>query len=103
MEQDFYKGRLRELHNIDVLVPDADARETIHRVIYQELCQGKIDSESRTDFLAAIDQLTDNGAQAMILGCTEIGMLVKQADTPMRLYDTTAIHAESALRFALAK
>ena len=101
MEQDFYKGRLSERYGLKVLVPDQPDRDIVHRVIYDELCLGKIDADSKTEYLRIIQKLADDGAEAVILGCTEIGMLVQQADTAVRLLDTTAIHAQKAVEFAL--
>jgi aspartate racemase len=102
MEQDFYKNRLTELYGIEVLVPDEPQRQLVHQVIYQELCLGTINPLSKQQYLAIIEQLFAAGAQAVILGCTEIALLVQQADTQVPLYDTTAIHAEAAIRLALA-
>ncbi len=101
MEQDFYRGRLEQRHGLQVLVPDAEGRRTVHRVIYEELCLGRIETASRTEYLRIIEALAAQGAEAVILGCTEIGMLVQQADTPVPLFDTTAIHAEQAVALAL--
>ncbi|ATJ83532.1 aspartate/glutamate racemase family protein [Halomonas beimenensis] len=103
MEQAFYKTRLTEGFGIEVLVPEPDEREVVHRVIYEELCQGRIEAASRTEFLAIIDALQERGAEAVILGCTEIALLVEQADTPVPLYDTTALHAAAAVAAALAE
>ncbi|NLS13028.1 aspartate/glutamate racemase family protein [Vibrio sp. SM6] len=100
MEQDFYTSRLVE-HGIDVLVPQDADRERVHQVIYQELCQGRIDPASRQDYVRIIESLAEQGAQAVILGCTEITMLVSQTDTTVPLYDTTAIHAAKAAERAL--
>ncbi|MCP3866952.1 MAG: aspartate/glutamate racemase family protein [Gammaproteobacteria bacterium] len=97
MEESFYRGRLEEVFGLDVLVPDAEDRETVHRVIYDELCVGRIEKASRERFLAIIDTLSRRGAEAVILGCTEIALLVGQADTPVNLLDTTRIHALSAV------
>jgi len=102
MEQDFYKGRLQEKHGIDVLTPNAEDRKLIHDVIYQELCLGNQTDASRAEYVRIIDDLTERGAGAVILGCTEIGMLVKPSDTPVMLLDTTAVHAEKAVEAALA-
>jgi aspartate racemase len=102
MEQDFYKNRLTERYGIEVLVPDEPQRQLVHQVIYQELCLGTINPLSKQQYLAIIEQLFAAGAQAVILGCTEIALLVQQADTQVPLYDTTAIHAEAAIRLALA-
>jgi aspartate racemase len=100
MEQDFYRGRL-ERQGIEVLVPPAEDREIVHRVIYDELCRGEIRDESRKAFLRIIDELAARGAQGVIEGCTEIVMLVQQADTSVPLFDTTSIHAEEAVAEAL--
>jgi aspartate racemase len=102
MEQDFYKGRLTEKFGIDVLVPDEAQREMVHQVIYDELCLGEISEVSRTRYLEAIDALHARGAEAVILGCTEIGLLVKQQHTGVRLYDTATIHAEAAAQMAVS-
>ncbi|MEN1729277.1 MAG: amino acid racemase, partial [Pseudomonadota bacterium] len=102
MEQDFYKGRLTERYGLDVRVPDAQDRAIVHRVIYDELCRGAIRDDSRDQYLRIIDALVDDGAEAVILGCTEIGLLVNQTNTDVRLLDTTAIHAARAVTFALA-
>ena len=102
MEQDFYKGRLTDKHGIRVLVPDENAQDVVHRVIYEELCQGKISDSSRKAYVKIIEDLSAGGAQAVILGCTEIALLVSQSDTAIPLYDTTAIHATAAVKLALA-
>lgn len=102
MEQEFYKGRLEQVHGLNVLTPDEPGRADVHRVIYEELCLGVIRIDSKQRYLEVIDQLSTAGAQAVILGCTEIGLLVQQADTPVRLYDTTALHARKAVEFATA-
>ncbi|WP_286903292.1 aspartate/glutamate racemase family protein [Vreelandella sedimenti] len=101
MEQDFYIGRLEKQFGIEVVVPDQSERDTIHRVIFDELCQGRIEDVSRQRYLAIIDSLHAHGAQAVILGCTEIAMLVGQRDTTVPLYDTTALHAQRAVTWAL--
>lgn len=101
MEQDFYKGRLSENYGLNVLVPESEDRKVVHRIIYQELCLGKIESNSKAEYLRIIDSLSNQGAEAVILGCTEIGMLVNQEDTEVRLLDTTEIHAEKAVERAL--
>ena len=101
MEQDFYIGRLEKQFGIEVVVPDQSERDTIHRVIFDELCQGRIKDVSRQRYLAIIDSLHAHGAQAVILGCTEIAMLVGQRDTTVPLYDTTALHAQRAVTWAL--
>lgn len=102
MEQDFYRGRLKEKHGIDVLIPPDNDMEIIHNVIFKELCAGKILDSSRTEYLRIIDELTSRGAEAIILGCTEIGMLLQQDNCATKLYDTSSIHAEAAVQFALA-
>jgi aspartate racemase len=101
MEQDFYKGRLSENYGLNVLVPESEDRKVVHRIIYQELCLGKIESNSKAEYLRIIDSLSNQGAEAVILGCTEIGMLVNQEDTEIRLLNTTEIHAEKAVERAL--
>lgn len=100
MEQAFYKGRLEE-RGINVLTPPAAARELVHRVIYEELCRGEIKAESRAKFLEIMNDLARLGAQAMVAGCTEIGMLVNDKHTDVMLFDTTRIHTEQAVAFAL--
>ncbi|KXJ42384.1 aspartate racemase [Marinobacter salarius] len=102
MEQAFYRERL-EAAGIEVVTPDAPQRAEVHRVIYEELCQGEIQAPSREAYLAVINSLAEQGAQAVILGCTEIGLLIKQTDTPVPLYDTTAIHAAQAVNQALTR
>ena len=100
MEQDFYKGRLSENYGLNVLVPENEDRQVVHNIIYQELCLGKVEPNSKAAYLHIIDSLAVRGAEAVILGCTEIGMLVNQDDTDVRLLDTTAIHAEKAVELA---
>lgn len=100
MEEDFYKGRLSEKHGLNVLIPNKDDRQIVHKIIYQELCLGKIQPKSKAEYLRIIDTLASHGAEAVILGCTEIGLLVSQADTNVRLFDTTVIHAEKAVEHA---
>lgn len=100
MELDFYRGRLEQL-GLDVLVPPAADRELVHRVIYDELCLGIVRDESRAEFLRIIDDLAAAGAGGVIEGCTEIVMLVREEHTRVKLFDTTAIHAEEAVREAL--
>ena len=101
MEQDFYKGRLQTHFGLEVLVPAEAERERIHRIIYDELCLGEIRDASRAEYLAIIAGLAAAGAEAVILGCTEIALLVGEAQTAVPLYDTTAIHAETAVTLAL--
>ncbi|MDS1141358.1 aspartate/glutamate racemase family protein [Pusillimonas sp. SM2304] len=102
MEQDFYKGRLQQLHGLDVMVPGEHDRKIVHDIIYQELCLGQLREPSKAHYLRIIDALAKQGAQAVILGCTEIGLLVKQADTQVMLFDTTVIHARKAVQWALS-
>ncbi|WP_340611583.1 aspartate/glutamate racemase family protein [Xenorhabdus bharatensis] len=101
MEEDFYKTRLTNKFDIEVIVPDDEQRDLVHRVIYDELCVGEIRSNSRQSYLNIIQDLYSKGAEAIILGCTEIGLLVNQLDTNIPLYDTAAIHAEKAVKMAL--
>jgi aspartate racemase len=100
MEQTFYRERLEDA-GVEVLTPDEAQRDEVHRVIYEELCQGQIHPESRNVYLDIIASLSGRGAQAVILGCTEIGLLIRQSDTPIPLYDTTEIHAAQAVEQAL--
>ncbi|AWU96386.1 aspartate/glutamate racemase family protein [Azospirillum ramasamyi] len=102
MEQDFYKGRLVQKHGLEVLVPDEDDRAAVHRVIYDELVQGRVVESSRQAYRGVIERLVGRGAEAVILGCTEIMLLVRPEDSPVPLYDTTAIHAEAAVELALS-
>jgi aspartate racemase len=102
MEEDFYKSRLTEKFGLDVIIPGAEAREIVHRVIYDELVVGIIRQDSRERYLNIIQQLVDGGAEGIILGCTEIGLLVHQGDCRMPLFDTTRIHAVAAVEYALA-
>jgi len=101
MEEPFYRGRLEENFSIEVIVPDGEGRRAVHDIIYRELCLGVIKEESRKRFVAVIEELKKQGAEAVILGCTEIALLVRQQDTGIPLYDTTAIHAERAVELAL--
>ena len=101
MEQDFYRGRLESMHGIAVLVPQEEERELVHRVIYDELCLGLVADASRAAYREVIDGLVRRGAEGVILGCTEIAMLVSQSDSPVPVFDTTSIHAASAVDFAL--
>ena len=103
MEQDFYKSRITEKFGIEVLVPEPDERILLHTVIYDELCLGKIKDTSRAYYLEIIEKLSARGAEAIILGCTEIALLVKQAHTSVPLYDTTTIHASQAVSYALTE
>jgi len=101
MEQDFYRGRLQNHHDLEVLVPDAGDRARVHEVIYGELVHGIISAASKQEYLRIITALAERGAEAVVLGCTEITLLVGQDDTSVPLYDTTRIHAETAVEHAL--
>ena len=101
MEQEFYRQRLIERHRLEVLVPDADERGIVHRVIYDELCLGVIRVQSRAQYRRVMDALIARGAQGIILGCTEIGLLVGDGDATVPLFDTTALHARAAALAAL--
>lgn len=101
MEQDFYKGRLKEIHGIDILIPEDKERQLIHDILYNELCLGEIKELSREKFQSIIQNLVKHGAQGVILGCTEIPLIVSQEDYEIPLYDTTALHAKAAVDFAL--
>ena len=102
MEQAFYRDRLRDQHGLDVAVPDADDRAIIHRIIYDELCVGNVRDESRDEYRRIMAALVADGAQGIILGCTEIMLLVGEDDASVPLFDTTSIHARSAAEYALA-
>ena len=102
MEQDFYKGRLAGKYGLDVIVPDALDRKLVHDIIYQELCLGIFKESSKQEYIRIVDKLTEMGAEGVILGCTEIGMLISQKDTTATLYDTTKIHAAQAVERAVA-
>jgi aspartate racemase len=101
MEQDFYKGRLVDKYGLDVLVPDAEDREVVHRIIYDELCLGIIKPESRVLYQQTLDKFAAQGAEAVILGCTEITLLIQQEHSPLPVFDTTHIHAVAAVEYAL--
>jgi aspartate racemase len=101
MEQEFYRGRLTERHGLDVLVPDEADREIVHQVIYGELCLGVVKEDSRAQFSAIIEKMVAAGAQGIILGCTEIELLVRPEDSPAPVFPTTRIHAEAAVEYAL--
>lgn len=101
MEEDFYVGRLVR-RGLNVITPIESERQLVHQIIYQELCVGKIREESRRAYLSIIEGLAQKGAQAIILGCTEIGLLVSQQHTEIELYDTTVIHARAAVEFILS-
>ena len=102
MEQAFYRDRLREMHGLQVLIPGDADRAIVHRIIYEELCLGQALPASRAEYQRVMADLVSQGAQALILGCTEISLLVGSQDAAVPLFDTTAIHARSAAKFALA-
>ncbi len=102
MEHDFYKGRLIEKFGIEVVVPNEADRNTVHNIIYDELCLGLVKESSKKQYQAVIKKLEADGAQGVILGCTEITLLIQQADTDLPVFDTTRIHAETAVAKALA-
>jgi aspartate racemase len=102
MEENFYKGRLTEKHGLRVIIPPESERQTVHRIIYEELCLGIVKEDSRHAYLNIIEQMQASGAEGIIEGCTEIVMLVQQRHTDMPLFDTTAIHAEAAVNLALS-
>jgi len=102
MEMDFYRGRLEKAHGLEVLVPEAPEREVVHQVIYDELGRGIVREESRRAYVKIIEALVKRGAQGVVLGCTEIPLLVKEKDSPVPVFDTTALHAAAAVDFALA-
>ncbi len=101
MEEDFYKGRLSQKHNLKIIIPDEEEREVVHRIIYDELCMGETKTSSKTKYMDIINHLVKKGAEGIILGCTEIGLLVKKEDTRVPLFDTTRIHAIAAVEYAL--
>ncbi len=101
MEHDFYKGRLINQYGLDVIIPNAQDRQVIHQIIYDELCLGNIADSSREEYLRIIDTLSEQGAEAIILGCTEIALLLKPEHTSIKLFDTTKIHALKAVEMAL--
>lgn len=103
MEEPFYRERLKERHGIEVEVPSPDDREVVHRVIYEELVMGDIRPRSRTEFSRIVQRLAKAGAEGVILGCTEIGLLLREDDALVPLFDTTRIHAEAAAAFAVGK
>lgn len=102
MEQDFYRGRLQDKFDIDVVTPVAADRDIVHRIIYEELCLGKIRDASRDEYRRIISNLEQQGAQGIIFGCTEIGLLVSAQDASVPVFDTTVIHARAAAEYALA-
>jgi len=102
MEQDFYVGRLRDRHGLEVLVPEEADRRIVHRVIYEELCVGVIEDRSRDEYRRIMAALAERGAEAILLGCTEIDLLVGPEDSPVPVFDTTRLHAERAVELAIA-
>ena len=102
MEQDFYRGRMRELHGIDVVVPEQADRERVHDVIYEELCHGIVRDEARAEYQRIVAALAAQGAEGVILGCTEITLLLGQGDVALPVFDTTALHAQAAVTLALS-
>jgi aspartate racemase len=103
MEEDFYKGRLIENYGLEVTIPSDNDMDIVHRVIYDELCAGQIIPASKQQYREIIAKLVAEGAEGIILGCTEIGLLVKTPDSPVPLFDTTEIHARAAVHYALSK
>ena len=101
MEQEFYKGRLSGKYGLDVVVPNALDRKLVHNIIYQELCLGRVEQASKQEYIRIVNELTEMGAEGVILGCTEIGMFISQDDTKATLYDTTKIHAAKAVEWAI--
>lgn len=102
MEQDFYRGRMERQHGIRVQVPDAAGRAEVHRIIYEELCQGRILAESRERYRSIIGELVGAGAKGLIFGCTEVGLLIDASDSPVPVFDSCALHARTAVDWALA-
>lgn len=101
MEEEFYKGRLIEKHGLEVITPEAEERLIVHKIIYEELCLGKILHSSKEQYKKIIDNLVEQGAEGIILGCTEITLLIKAKDSQLPLFDTTLIHAQSAVEYAI--
>jgi aspartate racemase len=101
MEEDFYRGRLIKKHGLEVLIPTEEEREIVHRVIYDELCVGEIRGSSKEQYVGIMDHLVRDGAEGIILGCTEISLLVGDEDSRVPLFDTTQIHAVAAVEYAL--
>ena len=102
MEQSFYRDRLAERFDLEIVVPDAPARDEVHRVIYDELCRGEVREDSRDRYRAIVQDLADAGAEGVILGCTEVGMLLRQRDATVPLFDTTQLHAQALVDAALS-
>lgn len=102
MEKEFYKGRLEKLHKLNVIIPEESDRNEVHRIIYEELCVGEIREESKDIYKRILRNLQESGAEGVILGCTEIELLVQQNDSPIPIFSTAKIHAESAVRWSLS-
>ena len=102
MKQDFYKERINNNFNIEVIIPNELDMNIVHKIIYEELCLGVLKDDSKKEYLRIIDNLVSKGAQGVILGCTEIGMLIKKEDTKVKLFDTTLIHSLEAVKQALS-
>ncbi|HAF29230.1 MAG TPA: aspartate racemase [Bacteroidales bacterium] len=101
MEQDFYKKRLTEKHGLDVVIPNDEDRDIVHQIIYKELCLGSIKNESKKEYVRIINNLVKDGAEGIILGCTEIPLLINQNDVSVPIFDTTTLHAEGAVLEAI--
>jgi len=101
MEEDFYRGRLIEKHRLDVIIPKEQEREIVHRVIYDELCLGEVKPSSKAQYIRIMNNLVSKGAEGIVLGCTEISLLVAEEDSRVPLFDTTKIHAMAAVEYAL--
>ena len=102
MEQDFYRGRLQQQFAIDTLIPEAEDRGRINQIIFDELCLGTFSADSRDYYLQVIELLAEQGAEGVIFGCTEIGLLVPEESSPLPVFDTAAIHAADAVEFMLS-
>ena len=103
MELPFWRERMRERYSIDIVVPDEADRALVHRVIFEELCQGRINASSRAQYVRVTERLRAAGADAVIFGCTEIGLLLRPDDVALPVFDTTVLHAEAAVAFSLAE
>jgi aspartate racemase len=101
MEGSFYKKVLKDKHNIDIVIPNDEDREVIHNIIYNELVRGIIKDDSRQKYIKIIDKLMDKGAEGVVLGCTEIPLLIKQKDVSISIFNTTEIHSKAAVRYAI--
>jgi aspartate racemase len=103
MEQDFYTGRLREKFGLDAVIPEEADRALVHRIIYDELCVGRVNEISRAAYVDVATRLAAKGADCLVLGCTEVGMLLNEGNSPLPIFDTTLIHADAAVNFALGR